>query len=318
MLYLSERSKYFLLFAFVTVFGVITGVSIYYAQKSLNNDGQKVNQDDQSKDQNSAQNDSKPSEFFVVLGDTGNKSPEQFQVAESVDKYCEQVDCESILIAGDVIYPSGITSVTDKRLQTQFEEPYKSIDLPFYIAYGNHDYKGCVDCFLEYANISTRWKMPAKYYSVEFENTEFFIVNTEEFTSEQADWLKNSLNQSNAIKKVVVGHRPLLTYEELHTGEQWDGIEEFKSAVCNRADFYIAGHSHLLEDVGVIEGCKVHQIVSGGGGAQFRDVVADEEDQFYYVGNGFVSVEVGGSELNDKSVVRFFDATGEKIYEITK
>ncbi len=236
--------------------------------------------------------------YFAMLGDTGAATPEQFAVAKLVQQKCEEVGaCEAAFIAGDVIYEKGVKSVTDPQFQTKFEEPYQDLSFPFYIAYGNHDFGGCAACYIDYTSHSDKWRMPAAYYVQSFsELISFFVIDTEHFGREQQTWLKAILADSHARYKIVVGHRPIKTFETTKVGENWYGKKELQAIICNQADFYIAGHAHILEDNGDIGDCTVKQLVTGGGGAHVR-TVAPNEGNFAVAKNGFVLLKVSDSEI---------------------
>ena len=109
-------------------------------------------------------------EEFILIGDTGTGSKEQYKVAESIKNYCATKNCKAVFILGDVIYDKGVSSISDEQFKTKFEDPYKEIQLPFYIVFGNHDYLGCVDCYIKYSSVSKKWEMPERFYVTKFEN----------------------------------------------------------------------------------------------------------------------------------------------------
>lgn len=251
---------------------------------------------------------------FILTADVGTGNENQKAVARSIQKYCEIKDCEAVFIAGDVIYDSGVKTADDKQFKTKFEQIYQYINLPFYIAFGNHDYLGCEECYLEYAKTSTKWKMPAPYYIQPFDNVTFFVINTEEFDTKQQDWLKKSIRDSNAKWKIVVGHRPIITYDTTHHNVPFTGRDELLSIMCNQVDFYVAGHAHLMEDVGQFSNCKTRQLVSGGGGAYVRPVLENHQDEFVHVGYGFIAVEVPKKNMNGDISYKFINTKGEILH----
>jgi tartrate-resistant acid phosphatase type 5 len=238
-----------------------------------------------------------PTDSFIMLADTGTGLKGQQQVADAIEQYCKDVLCQSAFIAGDVIYDLGVSSVDDSQFQTKFENIYKKNNIPFYIAFGNHDYEGCTQCYIDYAKKSKKWKMPAAYYKTSFESIDFFIIDTEKFDKTQQSWLQKQLKTSTKKWKIVVGHRPITTYEDTHSGELWSGRKELLNMICNEADIYVAGHSHILEDVGRFPKCKAIQLVNGGGGAFPRDILPDHKDIFHFENHGFLTVELQADNL---------------------
>ncbi len=254
-----------------------------------------------------------PPQYFVVVGDTGAATPAQFAVAKAMQASCEQVGgCQAGFIAGDAIYENSVSSVTDPQFQTKFEEPYKNLSIPLYIAYGNHDYLGCAECYLEYANHSQKWRMPASYYVQSFgDEVSFFVIDTEKFGTVQQQWLKDNLTSNQAHHKVVIGHRPIETFETTKLGENWNGKAELQEILCQTGDLYVAGHAHVLEDNGQIGDCSVKQLVAGGGGAHLRTVSEKSDGDFSAAKHGFVLLKVSEQELN----YSFIDSQGEVLFK---
>lgn len=250
---------------------------------------------------------------YVMIADTGSGYPKQATVAAAIKKQCETTQaCQAVFIAGDVIYDTGVRSVTDRQFQTKFEQPYQTIDLPFYIAYGNHDYLGCKDCYINYSELSKKWRMPAAYYEQRFgDDISFFVIDTQNFDTAQQTWLRESLEKSKVKHRVVVGHYPIETFEVTKLYEDWDGKTELQEIICHAADLYVAGHAHILEDNGQISTCPIRQLVVGGGGATIR-AAADVSD------GGFLAAEYGFAVLtlvDDKLSYAFFNDQAEKIHQ---
>lgn len=244
------------------------------------------------------------------MGDTGTGSANQRAVAESIKLYCAVRSCQAVFILGDVIYEEGVKNAEDRQFTSKFETPYQDIELPFYIAFGNHDYLGCTKCYLDYARSSTRWRMPDYYYSQPFGNDlEVFVVDTERFNASQAEWLENEITRSSAKWKVVTGHRPLISYETSKAYENWNGKSELQSAVCDDTNLYISGHAHVMERNEIV-GCKTSQIVSGGGGASLREFVEENKSIFSSSSYGFFSISYKGQKLTGE----FVDSGGRVLH----
>ncbi len=240
---------------------------------------------------------------LIFLGDSGMGNEKQKNVAESIKKYCSNNRCFEGYILGDVIYNKGVTDINDNQFHEKFEKQYKDLNFPFYIVFGNHDYFGCTDCYIKYS--SRLWKMPAYFYKRSVDNVDLFIIDTENFDINQQKWLKNELKQSKKTLKVVMGHRPLITYEEAYSGVSWPGKKELEEILCqNKVDIYISGHSHILEYIDKKDTCGFKQIISGGGGADIRKIKTNSVDKFYLEKNGFVSLEIN---KNNNFILRFID-----------
>lgn len=250
---------------------------------------------------------------LIFLGDNGTGNEKQKNVAKSIKDYCSETNCIEGYILGDVIYEKGVSSIDDNQFQQKFEQPYNNINFPFYIIFGNHDYLGCKECYLKYT--SRLWKMPAYFYKRSVDNVDLFIIDTNNFDLTQQQWLENGLKQSRKNLKIVLGHHPLITFEETHSGEAWSGKNELKNILCiSKVDIYFSGHSHVLEYIDNKNTCGFKQVISGGGGADIRKIKNNNIDKFYLEKNGFVSLEINTNNnfvlrfVDDKANVKYIDA----------
>lgn len=254
---------------------------------------------------------------YILMGDTGSGAPEQFQVGAAIAKYCQaKGDCQAVFILGDVFYENGVKSVDDPYFTTRFLQPYKDVNLPFYIAYGNHDYLGCEECYIEYGKTSKKWHMPDEYYVQEFDQlVNFFVTDTEKFNKEQQQWLQENLAQSQTPWNIVVGHRPLQSDEISKHEESWSGEKQFQDIVCRDADLYVSGHAHILEKPNMPETCKAMHLISGGGGASLRETIPNPTSPYVHQGYGFLAVQVSRKRLDMEYVSK--DGEILKTFEIT-
>ncbi|MCH7640938.1 hypothetical protein IID22_01895 [Patescibacteria group bacterium] len=62
---------------------------------------------------------------------------------------------------------------------------------------------------------------------------------------------------------------------------------------------------------GVIPGCKVRQLTSGGGGTYIREVEKPYPGEFFFEGHGFLSLEVEDNKLQ----LVFIDKWGKILHE---
>ena len=109
---------------------------------------------------------------FIVLGDFGRVGDYyQKDVAREMGHATIALDAEFIISVGDNFYPNGVQSTQDYHWISSFESIYKDPGLytDWYVALGNHDYRGNVQAQIDYSNISRRWNMPDRYYSKIFE-----------------------------------------------------------------------------------------------------------------------------------------------------
>ena len=78
---------------------------------------------------------------------------------------CGQANAAFVISVGDNFYENGVASLQDPHWQQSFEHVYaaKSLQVPWYVVLGNHDYRGNVDAQLDYGKTHPRWNMPARY-----------------------------------------------------------------------------------------------------------------------------------------------------------
>lgn len=183
---------------------------------------------------------------FIAIGDSGTGKDGQYKVADAMQAVCEQRGCEFAIGLGDNIYESGVDGVHDIQFDTKFEDPYKNINFPFYMALGNHDNswiiggdgadndKGEIQVEYHYRTDrkSEKWQMPARYYqfgaplNTEVPLVEFFAMDTnpsasagdpsdeynkDDYSATQGKWLKDGFKASKAPWKIAFGHHPYIS-----------------------------------------------------------------------------------------------------------
>jgi len=230
----------------------------------------------------------KDSLSFIVIGDWGVAGAEaQKPVAGQMDVYAKKHNVKFIIAAGDNFYPSGVSGISDVHWQISFEEIYnkEGHQVPWYVVLGNHDYQSNPQAQINYSVISSRWKMPSRYYTVKknidashsvlfaFTDTSPFITAyygmtmadlQQQDTASQLLWLRSTLAASNDTWKIVIGHHPLYS-AGLH-GNAAELIARFKpSFLQTQTNFYISGHDHNLQHI-TQPNEPVQYLVSGAAG----------------------------------------------------
>ena len=248
---------------------------------------------------------------FIAVGDTGTGEEEQYRISTVMKKTCDTIHCTAFILLGDNIYPKGVSSIADPQFQTKFELIYRDIFKPFYVAFGNHDHLGCIECEIAYSTMSAKWKLPNYYYKQSFEDlVDLFVIDTEKLNQEQVDWAIKELQQSKAKWKILVGHHPFVAYDSRHESATEEQKYLLEKILCNkniRPTIYIAGHAHNLEDVG--DFCNVRLLVSGGGGAPLGALIPNKAP-FASSEYGFMSIVA--SEENIK--IEFINIEGKSLH----
>jgi tartrate-resistant acid phosphatase type 5 len=264
---------------------------------------------------------------LIVMGDWGTGSSAQHAVARALARYAQSqtAPMDAVLLAGDNFYVP-LQDERDPAWQELFEQMYdsKALPMPFYAVLGNHDYEGDKPRIeQEYArsNPSSRWKMPGRWYRVDFSTnaTAVTVIGLdsnyrwlrEDWTT-QRTWLRQQLHSlhsaANKPWTVCFAHHPLQS-RGVHGGSEflrtnWGGL--FRKY---RTDFYMAGHDHILQHT-VPPGQVTSHIVSGGGGAMTYPVRRNESADFAVSRHGFVHLRFTDSTAE----VRFVDAEGKILH----
>lgn len=279
------------------------------------------------------------SHSFLLVSDLGrNGYYKQKPIAELMGNLASKVDIECVIAAGDTHHFNGVASIDDPLWMTNYELIYAHPELmiDWFALNGNHEYRGNTQAVLDYSKKSRRWVMPARYYSQTFEAGEqeeallLFIDTTplidkyrkkgdkypdagQQDKEAQLRWIEQTLSQSQARWKIVIGHHPLYAYTDKEDSERSD-MRQALEALLERygVDCYCCGHIHSFQHIKP-EGATVDYLVNSSGSLA-RPVKAIEGTQFCSPDEGFTLVNVADNQLtfyliNDK---------GEIIYQFSR
>ena len=271
---------------------------------------------------------------FLVFGDWGRQGErDQIEVAEQMGIAAQNVDARFVIAVGDNFYENGVSSLADDHWQKSFENVYTapSLQVPWHVILGNHDYHGNCEAQLEYARQSPRWTMPARYYMQSHQidrqiSADFFFLDTtpmvrmyyrHEFEEPiranvvtqdvpgQLAWFKAALKNSKAQWKVVFGHHPIYS-----GGEHGDQPELIQSVLPllheHNVHAYFNGHDHDLQHL--VAGDV--NLFCTGAGSQVRPTKKIEYTRFAKSRSGFTTVCLGP----DKMDVAMVDWRGTVLY----
>lgn len=277
---------------------------------------------------------------FVVFGDWGrNGENYQKEVAAGMGKAAHDLDAQFVIATGDNFYPYGVNSTQDYHWISSFETIYRaqSLHVKWYPVLGNHDYISNPQAQVDYSKISSRWTMPARYYSKKFfingdtsQGVLIAFLDTDPLeknmrggnldsakyppggAAAQIAWLESILNDNTVKWKMVVGHHPVYTggwrYNSPDTKNMHDLLEPlFKKY---NVDVYIAGHEHHLEYFKP-EG-RTHYVISGAGSEARPAFVKPTGSHFIAAQQGFCTFSVS----KDNILVQFINHKDEIIKSI--
>jgi 3',5'-cyclic AMP phosphodiesterase CpdA len=271
---------------------------------------------------------------LLALGDYGMKgNADQSMVARQMATFAKSLDkpLTGVLAMGDNFY----RTITPNRFETDFEKMYSTdgLDCPFYACAGNHDYgtakydfqEGKLQLELDYAknNPNSRWKFPAKWYTVELPSAENPLVKiitldgsywegalTPKEKIEQRRFFKAELaKETKAPWLFVVNHYPLFS-ETSDRGDNKTLIREWGQLIKDHpVSLCLAGHDHTLQHLKV-EGYSTDFIVSGAGGARLYDIKPTERGFANNRDLGFNHIHATPERLD----VQFITGDGECVH----
>jgi acid phosphatase len=271
-----------------------------------------------------------PDMDFLIVGDWGRQGAwQQREVGAQMGRTAAAIGSRFVISVGDNFYENGVTSLSDPQWQSSFEAiyPAASLQTPWHVILGNHDYRGNVQAQLDYGTRSTRWNMPARYFmrgetAPDGTKADFFYIDTSPFitayrggktriegqdTAAQLAWLDAALGWSQAAWKIVVGHHPVYTVAR----QRHDSPELIAQLAPmlqrHRVPVYLNGHDHNLQ-VRAVDG--IHYITSGAGTQTSRVKAADTEE-FASDRHGFMTAALS----RDSFGFTFVAETGETVYQ---
>ena len=258
---------------------------------------------------------------FIVLGDWGRDgTSHQGEVAAQMEVAAREIGCACVVTVGDNFYEDVVHSVDDPKWKSSFEDVYNGPRLkhmPWFAALGNHDYGSAPQAQIEYAALSSRWKMPSRYYKVSgaelgCASVDLFILDTCPMIADyrlgngimaanlkgqdakaQLDWLDRELTASKAAFKFVFGHHTLFSGGSTH-GDTPDLIHRLLPILkAHRVTAYVNGHDHDLQYI-VRDGLNV---ICSGAGSKVRPVAAVPGTKFCAERSGFSIVSVHNQQV---------------------
>jgi len=276
---------------------------------------------------------------LLVVGDWGRKGTHnQSRVAEQMGRVGENLGIDFVISTGDNFYKNGLKGVHDHAFEESFTDIYtaKSLQKPWYLVLGNHDYRGNALAQLSpvLRKIDDRF-ICMRSFIVNTELADFFFVDTTPFQLEywthrgkhHYDWrgvaprgkyianllkdLDEAMKKSTARWKIVVGHHTMRS-----VSEHGDTEELLKLLLPvlkdNGADFYINGHDHCLEHISSRDS-PLQYFTSGGGSKAWRGILRPNKDKlrFFYDGQGFMSLQLN----QDQAQFIFYDVFGNTLYQ---
>lgn len=273
---------------------------------------------------------------FLAMGDWGrNGENYQREVAAGMGKAAHDLGAAFVIATGDNFYPYGVQSTADHHWISSFESVYtaQSLHVRWYPVLGNHDYASNPDAQVAYSAISSRWSMPARYYSRRFLNGADSVLvifaDTDPMEKHlrgapydsikypaggvevQLKWIEEQLAGSRARWKIVVGHHPLYTGGWRRDSPDLHRLRAYLEPLMKKysVDIYLAGHEHHLEHIKP-EG-PTHYIISGAASEARPVTMLPGIGKFAAAVQGFAAFSV----QHDSVLIQFIDYRDRIIHE---
>ncbi len=277
---------------------------------------------------------------FLVCNDNGrNGYYEQKSIAEMMGHIAEQIGVDFVVAPGDIHHFNGVRSVLDPLWKSNFEDIYTHPELmcEWYPCLGNHEYRGSTQAVLDYATVSRRWCMPARYYTKTFKlhgaelrilwlDTTPLITKYREKADQYPDackqpiapqiqWADSVLTHSTTKWNIAFGHHPLYAQTHKAIAEQMDLRKRLLPIFNGRVDMYGCGHIHSGQYI-VHKGTKEPVYLVNTSASLARDVQPIEGTQYCSNEAGFSIVTVS----SDHIVVYMMNGRGNILhsFEIKK
>jgi len=233
----------------------------------------------------------------VMMGDFGTRGEDQHRVAAAMVEENKKKPFDFGITLGDNFYVN-LANTDDPNWNLAFEDLYGPMNITFYPCFGNHDWGGEYPAIeLAYSAKNRHWDFPAPYYTYAAGPVQFFVLNVQfegpwpVVPASELRWLQTQLDASKAKWKVVYGHVPIYTTDIGFP----DLITKLLPVLKGRADVYISGHIHNLEQHKPVQG--VNLFVIGASGRGEVPVHADPETIWAKEAYGFGVLEADDHTL---------------------
>ncbi|MBX2823017.1 MAG: metallophosphoesterase, partial [Rhodothermaceae bacterium] len=182
---------------------------------------------------------------------------------------------------------------------------------------------------VSYTNHSDRWYLPSTYYFEEFlleDSTHvlFVFMDTNPLSEHRIDstatdpeikeaavqlkWLNETLSQSQADWKIVIGHHPLYSVDNKHRNNpvMIDNVQHVLEQ--HQVHAYFSGHAHSLQH---LKPAGTVEYFISGSGSKTRNIHASPIAMAAESVPGFIAVSL----TNESLTAQFVDFKGESHHE---
>ena len=196
---------------------------------------------------------------FLVVGDFGVGNDDEAAVARAMHEWVNDHGADAFISVGDSIYPEAET----KYFEAAWTTPFGWVDeaeIPVIPALGNHDVEDGSS-----AEVIDFFDMPGPWYDRTIKGVRFIVLNSNDVSNEQTEWLRRTISKDQGRWTIVIVHKPP------YDCGKYDGTSEVRDEWVpefrERADMVLSGHDHNYQRFAPLEG--VTYVITGGGGDSF-------------------------------------------------
>ena len=145
---------------------ILLGIKIFYlcllaqVSDSTNNNNKNDNKNNKNSNNNNKNGDNNNNKNNRRLGGTYWS----VKVAEAMAGYAEANPASFLIALGDNFYNNGVSSTSDSLWTTYYTNIYNydSLQIPWYVIFGNHDYgtkngAGSLQAQIDYNTVNSKW-----------------------------------------------------------------------------------------------------------------------------------------------------------------
>lgn len=233
---------------------------------------------------------------MAVIGDNGDGSREQAEIAEQMAALRQQFPYDLVLMVGDNFY--GAQRLSD--LEQKFARVYRPLldaGVIFQAALGNHDHPSTVT----YPPLNMDGR---RYYSFVRPGVRFIVLDTNELDAKQLQWAEATLRQATEPWRIAYFHHPIYGNASRHGANIELRLLLEPLLLEYGVQVVFSGHDHVYERLKPQKGIQYFVTGSAGklrkGGLDPSDSTAAGYDQE----QAFLAAEIAGEELHFQVISR--------------
>ena len=233
---------------------------------------------------------------MAVIGDNGNGSREQAELAAQMAALHEQFRYDLVLMVGDNFYGSQRPSDLEQKFARVYR-PLLDAGVIFQAALGNHDDPSTVN----YPPLNMDGR---RYYSFVRPGVRFIVLDTNELDPKQLQWAEATLQQATEPWRIAYFHHPIYGNASRHGANVDLRLLLEPLLLKYGVQVVFSGHDHVYERLKPQNGIYYFVTGSAGqmrkGGLDASDSTATGFDQE----QAFLAAEIAGDELHFQVISR--------------